>query len=181
MNDIENIFVVSDVDGVLTDGTFLYDVNGKQYKQFGKDDADAIKLMRKVMPGSKITFVSSDAHGFDISKKRVADMGCELEFVSVADRPAYMENFKAKNPDYKIAYIGDSFVDLPVWDHADIKYCVGHDIETFMSTYELEKELDITMTNKQGGHSGFAEALLGIVSYETGKRIDNLVKEYVGA
>ena len=32
-----------DVDGVLTDGKFLWDANGnKVYKEFGPDDADAL-------------------------------------------------------------------------------------------------------------------------------------------
>ena len=38
------IFVL-DVDGVLTNGQFLYDQNGKSHKIFGADDSDALKLL----------------------------------------------------------------------------------------------------------------------------------------
>ncbi len=67
---------VLDVDGVLTDGSFLYDERGKAYKVFGPDDADALKVLSKYVD---IVFTSQDKRGFNISKKRVNDMGFELK------------------------------------------------------------------------------------------------------
>ena len=40
----ENFII--DVDGVLSTGQFLYDVNGKRFKIFGPDDNDALKLLK---------------------------------------------------------------------------------------------------------------------------------------
>ena len=54
-NLIKNI--VFDIDGVLTDGSFLYDEKGKKYKRFGAHDADGLDLLRKHF---KIFFISSD-------------------------------------------------------------------------------------------------------------------------
>ena len=66
-----SLFVL-DVDGVLSSGQFLYDSNGKQYKIFGPHDNDGLKLISKYI---KIRFISADTRGFEISKKRVEDMG----------------------------------------------------------------------------------------------------------
>ena len=40
----KRLIVVSDVDGVLTDGSFYYDETGKCMKKFGRDDADSLKI-----------------------------------------------------------------------------------------------------------------------------------------
>ena len=44
-NLIKNI--IFDIDGVLTDGSFLYDEKGKKYKRFGAHDADGLNLLKK--------------------------------------------------------------------------------------------------------------------------------------
>ena len=65
-------YFILDVDGVITDGQMIYDKNGKKFKTFGPDDTDALKVLK---PFIKIHFVSGDKKGFNISKKRVTDMG----------------------------------------------------------------------------------------------------------
>ena len=70
---------VLDVDGVLTTGQFLYDQNGKKYKIFSVDDKDALLILKKYI---KISFLTSDIKGFQISKKRVEDMGFKLKYIS---------------------------------------------------------------------------------------------------
>ena len=77
----ENFII--DVDGVLSTGQFLYDVNGKRFKIFGPDDNDALKLLKNFL---KINFVTSDKRGFNISKKRVEDMGFKLKYVKSVER-----------------------------------------------------------------------------------------------
>ena len=57
--------IVLDVDGIMTTGQFFYDENGKRYKVFDPDDADALKILKRFM---NIVFVSADKRGFKISK-----------------------------------------------------------------------------------------------------------------
>ena len=38
---------ISDVDGVLTDGKYLYSKQGKEYKMFGAHDNDGAKLLKQ--------------------------------------------------------------------------------------------------------------------------------------
>ena len=53
---------ILDVDGVLTTGTFFYDKNGKLLKEFGPDDHEALKILKKYL---KIIFISADKRGFN--------------------------------------------------------------------------------------------------------------------
>ena len=115
MNNKKIVFVM-DIDGVLTDGSFLYDVNGKAYKKFGPDDADALKLIKSDV---EIKFVSADHRGFEISKRRIEDMGYKLDFVKAKDRTTWIQENFPKDEWIQI-YMGDSFVDIPVLNSVDI-------------------------------------------------------------
>ena len=50
--------VIFDVDGVLTDGTFFYSIDGKIMKRFGSHDAQAIKKCRTFFNLQLIIFYS---------------------------------------------------------------------------------------------------------------------------
>ncbi|WP_207636661.1 hypothetical protein [Clostridium saccharoperbutylacetonicum] len=59
---------IMDVDGILTDGSFYYTIEGKVMKKFGADDNDALSLLK---PYINIIFVTGDKKGFPISKKEL--------------------------------------------------------------------------------------------------------------
>ena len=80
-------FIV-DVDGVLTTGQFHYSSEGKVFKIFGKDDSDGLSLLKNFI---KIIFISGDKKGFEISKKRVQDMGFEINLVSTIQRVKWIQ------------------------------------------------------------------------------------------
>ena len=101
--------IILDVDGIMTTGQFLYDYKGKKYKVFGPDDADALKLLKRFL---KIIFVSADAKGFKISKKRITtDMGYKLIKVSSENRLTWIK----KNFDLReTIYMGDGIYDAKI-------------------------------------------------------------------
>ena len=80
---------VLDVDGVLTDGTFLYDENGKVLKSFGPHDSF---MLNKIKDRLNIHFISADHRGFKITTQRVEDMGFKVTLVNEKDRVEYIEN-----------------------------------------------------------------------------------------
>ena len=103
----KKVFIM-DLDGVLTDGCFLYDANGKAYKTFGPDDADALKMIKDEV---ELVFVSADHRGFPISEKRINDMGYQLTNVKAKERLSWIMSKWDLND---VIYMGDSFVDIPV-------------------------------------------------------------------
>ena len=52
---------ILDLDGVLTDGSFHYSIDGKVYKTFGPDDHDALKFLGKYL---NIRVITADTLGF---------------------------------------------------------------------------------------------------------------------
>ena len=100
--------LILDVDGVLTTGQFFYSSDGKSHKVFGPHDADGLKMIKDDF---YIKFLSADKRGFDISKKRIKDMGYEIDLVSEGDRYEYVKtNFGFENT----IFIGDGIFDAPV-------------------------------------------------------------------
>ena len=100
-----SVFVL-DVDGVMTDGKFIYSDQGKLFKIFGPDDNDALKILSKFM---EIIFVTGDKRGFNISKKRIVeDMGFTLDLVSTSRR---IEWIKSKYDVNNVVYMGDGIFD----------------------------------------------------------------------
>ena len=103
---------VIDVDGVMTSGQFLYSERGKEYKIFGAHDADGLKLIRDKV---NIIFISADKRGFNISKKRMDDMGYPIELVAEADRYNHIKN--------KFGFENTIFMGDGIWDAPVIKDC----------------------------------------------------------
>lgn len=96
---MNRVIVISDVDGCLTDGKFVYTAEGKVAKVYGPHDADGVKLLKKI--GIDIVFISADKRGFPITKKRIEDMKCPIFNVSEEERLGWIENYiKEKEAEY---------------------------------------------------------------------------------
>lgn len=169
---LKHLVIVSDVDGVLTDGSFYYDVTGKCMKKFGRDDADALKMLKKIIPDSEVHFCSSDFHGFAITEKRINDMGYKVDKVSVKDRPQWIvDNFRKDDNNY-VVYIGDSFVDIPVYKVADCSCCVNNG-------HPFAKKSATICSSFDGGNGGFADCILTVMNSLTNKSKEEMINEYI--
>lgn len=144
-------FLVTDVDGVLTDGKFTYTPEGKVSKIFGPHDSDGFKLL--LSEGVSIKAITADSRGFPISKKRLDDMGIELFLVKEKDRLEWIKN----NTDIdKTAFIGDGLYDIP-----SMKFC--------KLSFAPDNALDIAkphadiVTRSKGGEGVILEVALEIL------------------
>ena len=102
--------VIFDVDGVFTDGSFFYDINGKFAKRFGAHDADGVKILR-AHTKAEIIAISADKRGFAISKRRMADMGLELNMVSEHNRYEWLDARFDLSTSF---FMGDGHFDAPL-------------------------------------------------------------------
>ncbi|MCD7780877.1 MAG: hypothetical protein LUH05_09435 [Candidatus Gastranaerophilales bacterium] len=143
------VFVL-DVDGVLTDGGFYYNENGKVLKKFGPDDNDALKLLS---PYLEICFVSGDKRGFKITEKRINDMHFPIHYVSTFKRVEWIEEHY--NLD-EVIYMGDGIFDCLVMDK------VGYSISTSDSDINAQKASNY-VTKRKGGNRAVSEACLHIL------------------
>jgi 3-deoxy-D-manno-octulosonate 8-phosphate phosphatase (KDO 8-P phosphatase) len=99
--------VIFDVDGVLTDGTFFYSIDGKIFKRFGSHDAQAIK---KCISFFNLQLISADKKGFEISKLRANHLGLPITLVPEDLRSNWIANHFTRE---ETALVVDSFTDIP--------------------------------------------------------------------
>ena len=144
------VFIL-DVDGVMTNGQFLYSEAGKQMKIFGPDDNDGLRLLN---PYLKIRFVTGDRKGLPITTKRIKeDMKFDLDLVSTIKRIEWIkEHYNPK----EVIYMGDG-----IFDHYVMKE-VGYSIAPANSD-KIAKAHANYVTERSGGDRAVAEACLHIM------------------
>lgn len=143
------VFIL-DVDGVLTDGGFYYSAEGKVLKKFGPDDNDALKLLEPYM---EIRFVSGDKRGFEITKKRIEDMGYTVDLVSTTKRLDWIkERYKLS----EVIYMGDGIFDSLVMKET------GYSIATSDSDKSAKASADY-VTERTGGKRAVSEAVFHVL------------------
>ena len=140
-----NLTFLLDVDGVLTPGNFFYSIDGKVMKEFGPHDSFMLKI---IDPFFKIKFISADKRGFEISKRRITDMGYEIDFVPESERYEYVK----RNFDFnKLIFMADGDADVKVIKEAYLS------IAPFNARNEAKKSADY-ITKASGGEGSVAEA-----------------------
>ena len=144
-----NLNLIIDIDGVMTDGGFYYDSKGKILKRFGAHDSDGIKLVK---PFFNIMFISADMRGFLISKKRILDMGFELYHVKEEDRLSFVKKHGFEN----CIFIADGHFDVEVLK----KVKIG--IATKNATDKAKKNANY-ITKSIGGNGAVYEACIYLI------------------
>lgn len=154
---------ILDVDGVITTGRFFYSNQGKQFKEFGPDDHDALKLISRFI---HIEFISADKSGFEISKKRIVDdMGFKLTHVSTLSRLKWLsEKFNIN----ELIYMGDSFKDIEIFKK------VGYAISPQNADLSCKKYAHY-VTQTSGGNRAVSEACFHILDKFFNKKIKDLI------
>ena len=139
---------ILDVDGVLTTGHSIYDKNGKVYKIFGPHDNDGLKILKDMI---EISFISADKRGFEITKKRITDMGFSVELVGEKERKDYFIKKNSK----EIIFMGDGYFDSLVMD------IVGYSIAPKNARKEAIQSADY-VTPSRSGEGAVLDACLHI-------------------
>lgn len=162
-------FFILDVDGVMTDGKFIYSEKGKILKSFGPDDHDALSLLNRYI---KIQFVTGDKTGFKISKKRIVDdMKFPLDLVSTVARVDWIKDkFGTENT----IYMGDG-----IFDHYVMKE-VAYSIAPNNADANCKKHAKY-ITKRNGGERAVAEACLHLMKkffkkYNPNKKLNKNIK-----
>ena len=104
--------ILSDVDGVLTDGRIIVDNHGVETKQFHVRDGLGIKLWQQA--GYRFGLIT--ARNSQIVKMRAAELGIEIVRQGQTDKRKAMLDV-LQQYGYKleqVCYIGDDLPDLPV-------------------------------------------------------------------
>jgi len=146
--------LLTDVDGVMTDGTVLLLPDGGEAKAFHIRDGLGIVLAQRA--GLRTGVLSGRAS--DVVARRAAELGMALVRQGVRDKGAELQAILAAEglrPE-QVAYIGDDVNDLPVLAE------VG--VSAAPADAPLEVRLQALMVTEAGGGHGclreFVEAIL---------------------
>ena len=121
---LENIkFVITDVDGVLTDGQLHYDANGEAIKSFHVRDGLGIKMLMDA--GIQVAVLSG--RDSPILRRRIADLGIKLFFLGKLEKETACFDLmkQAGVTAEQTAYIGDDSVDLPAFTVCGTSFAVA--------------------------------------------------------
>lgn len=115
--------VITDVDGVLTDGGLFYDASGECLKRFHVRDGLGMKLLEET--GVRVAVLS----GRDSAtlRKRVADLGLTLCMLGVKDKATACRELMAQAgvTAEQTVCIGDDSIDLPAFATCGLSYAVA--------------------------------------------------------
>lgn len=106
------VWLVLDVDGVLTDGRITYSDKGEEIKAFHVRDGTAIKLW--LQQGKRLAFLSG--RQTPIVDRRGAELGVTAIVQGAQDKLPAFENLLRQHgvTASQVAYVGDDLPDVPV-------------------------------------------------------------------
>tara|TARA_B100001142_G_scaffold276344_1_gene285221 strand:- start:4078 stop:4617 length:540 start_codon:yes stop_codon:yes gene_type:complete len=139
--------VVSDVDGILTDGTISISKN-QEFKTFHVEDALGTSLLK--LADIPVSFIS--ARVSEATTARLDELKIKHYFQGYIDKVSALNKIiEIYNIDYKdVLYIGDGFVDIPVMEK------VGFSISVPNAHLEVKEFADF-ITEKSGGEGVLVE------------------------
>ncbi|MDO4430972.1 MAG: HAD family hydrolase [Lonepinella koalarum] len=141
-------FVITDVDGVLTDGLLHYDANGEAIKSFHVRDGLGVKMLME--QGIQVAVLSGRSS--PILQKRIQDLGIKLAFLGKLEKEsACLELIRQAGVSAEeTAYIGDDSVDLPAFATCGLSFAVADAADY------VKKHADYVLT-LGGGKGAFRE------------------------
>ena len=149
--------LISDVDGVWTDGSFYKGTDGFEFKKFTVFDGVGVAMARAA--DLKIALISGRYS--DATKYRAEELKIEDVYNGTLNKiPAYEElKSKYKLEDSEIAYLGDDLIDLPIMS------LVGVPIAVANAVLEVKK-IAIHTTKISGGDGAFRDAVQWIIEQQ---------------
>ena len=161
------VFILSDVDGVLTDGGIIYDNQGIETKRFHARDGLGVKLWTQA--GFQFGLLTGRVS--HIVKLRATELGIDPIRQGFEDKlPAACALIEELNlTTEQVCYIGDDLPDLPV-----MKY-VGWGVAVADATTEVQAAADY-VTTTPGGHGAVREVIELVLKAK--QRWENLLTKY---
>ena len=140
--------VLTDVDGVLTDGGMYYSEKGEVLKKFNAKDGMGVEILLR----SKVKTVLLTRENSNIVKKRGSKIKAAATYIGTFNKESQLQKIckKFQVLPAEIAYIGDDLNDL------EIMKLVGFSAMPSDGIKDLRKIVDYVCKNN-GGYGAFRE------------------------
>ena len=140
--------LITDIDGVMTDGRIVYSVYGDELKFFDVTDGFGISLLNRV--GIKTVIIT--AKKSRIVKLRARDLKVARAYAGFIDKRVPFEDAlkRFKVPAEEICFIGDDLIDVPILKQVGFAVSVPNGMEEV-------KAVAHHITTKSGGRGAVRE------------------------
>ena len=142
--------IISDVDGVWTDGSIYIGKNGDEMKKFSVLDGVGVALAKV----AELKIVLLSGRFSNATEKRARELGINEVFNGFLNKLPIYDKLKQKHKlnDDQIVYIGDDLIDLPIMQKVTFPVSVSN------ATKEV-KDISVFTTNSCGGEGAFREVV----------------------
>lgn len=161
--------VLSDVDGVLTDGGITFDNEGIETKQFHIQDGLGIKLWQR--SGYRFGLITSRSS--HIVQVRANELGIDIVRQGFQEKLDVVRDIVAKEnlEPHQVCYIGDDLPDLSVFNYVGLTATVADAADDV-------RQAAMIVLERQGGRGAVRELLERILRSQG--RWGELLQRYTG-
>ena len=140
--------VVFDVDGVMTDGSLVFDENGVEYKTFNAKDGQGVVMLNKA--GYKTAIITARENGTVRHRFKILGMTKLYEGQKNKEKALdeFLKEFNLKPS--QIAYMGDDLPDICVLRKVGLSCCPNDAVEEV-------KDICKFVASKDGGRGAVRE------------------------
>ena len=162
--------ILSDVDGVLTDGGIVFDNQGIETKRFHIRDGLGIRLWQRT--GRRFGLLTGRTS--HVVQVRAAELGIDLVRQGFEEKLPVVTSLlrELKLTPQQVCYIGDDLPDLPVVRHVGLGVAVADAVEDVKAAAHHT-------TDARGGEGAVRELIETILKAQG--RWDDLIAKYLGA
>lgn len=149
--------IISDIDGVWTDGSFYKGTDGQEFKKFNVNDGVGVAMARAA--GFKIALISGRYS--PATEYRAKELNIEDVYNGGLNKIVAYEELKKKYNliDSEIAYVGDDLIDIPVMEKVGVPIAVANAITSV-------KNISTYITKTAGGYGAFRESVSWIIDQQ---------------
>lgn len=137
-----------DVDGVLTDGTIIYNDDGTETKVFSVKDGFGLRML---MDSGVITGIVT-GRSSNALNHRCKNLGIHYLFDGVSDKKSILDDIIEKTgvTTDQMAFVGDDLPDIPLMKRVGFPIAVA-------DAHELVRENAVMVTRNKGGQGAVRE------------------------
>lgn len=161
--------IITDVDGVLTDGGIIYDNDGKEYKKFNVKDGQIIKHLKN----NGIVVGAITGRDSEVVKFRCTELKLDFHYHGSKEKWRQYEQVKKdfSLQDDEILYIGDDIIDLSIFKRCGLSVAPS-DAMSYVQDYV------VWVTHSEGGKGVLRE--VGDVVLAAKGLLEGVIEGYLG-
>jgi 3-deoxy-D-manno-octulosonate 8-phosphate phosphatase (KDO 8-P phosphatase) len=160
--------IITDIDGVWTDGGMYYDQTGNEWKKFNTSDSAGILFCKKL--NIKTAILTGEET--QIVKRRAEKLNVDFLFQGVKDKlNVAIELCQSLQISlHEVAYIGDDINDLKLLNEVGFSACPSNAADYIKNKVHY-------VTTKKGGEGAYREFVEHIVSqhYDLNQFVEELL------